>query len=107
MASQYRQVPLEEASPGMVLSDDVLDMHGHVLLAKGVVLTEAILLSLRRHDVALLPVVSEEVSQKERETEISGHEERLKRLFRKPCSGDDATALLEQHVRRFRLGDPT
>ena len=104
--AEYKQIPLEEALPGMVLSDDVLDMQGHVLLAKGVALTAMILAALRHHQVALLPIVSGKTSEKDREKELSMHEARLKRLFRKrDTDGDDATGLLERHMRRFRLGD--
>lgn len=107
MTGQYKLVPLKEALPGMVLSDDVLDMRGHILLAAGVVLTETILASLRHHHVSLLSIVAENISETDQQTEISGYEARLKHLFRiQDINGDDATSLLEQHVRRFRLGDP-
>jgi len=38
MAARYKQIRLEEAQPGMVLSDDLLDTKGNVLLPQGAVL---------------------------------------------------------------------
>lgn len=106
MGSPYRQITLDDARPGMVLSDDVLDLQGHVLLTKGMALTEPILASLRRHGVALVPVLAEDAPESAKESEIVHHEARLARLFRKRSIGSgDATALLEQCVRHFRLGD--
>jgi hypothetical protein len=108
MARHYKPVALDEAIPGMVLSDALLDNHGNVLLAEGVVLTEGILASLRRHRIATLPIKSDDVSADDEEAELVRHEQRLAKLFRKPSNAaDDATGLLQQYVQYFRLGEPS
>lgn len=106
MSSHYKQLPLDEVTPGMELSDDLLDSKGQVMLTQGTALTEATIAALRRHQVALVPITfDEEVSPESEEAELAHHEERLARLFRRPANDeDDATGILEQYVRYYRLG---
>jgi len=40
MSDSYELVPLAHLYPGMVLADALLDAHGNVLLAEGVLLRE-------------------------------------------------------------------
>ena len=105
MPAHYRQIALDEAKPGMVLSDDLLDHHGNVLLVQGCVLTNSMLAALRRHRVTMLPVLGDESSAADQEAERMRHENRLARLFRKPGdAAEDATGLLQQYVHYFRVG---
>ena len=53
MTSRSEQLELDKVSAGMVLSDDLLDSQGQILLPQGTSLTEATLASLRRHDVEI------------------------------------------------------
>lgn len=103
MASRSKQLGLDAVTPGMVLSDDLLDSHGQVLLPQGATLTEATLASLRRHAIDALPILCEPLSEAEVAAEQDRHQQRLTRLFRKHTN-DEATALLLEYVTRFRLG---
>jgi hypothetical protein len=105
MSGSYTYVPLPQLRTGMVLSDDLLDSNGNVLLARGMELTAAMMTSLQRHAVAAVPIACGAPEQHVL-SEIRKHDaQRLARLFRKPGSDDtDATGILHQYVRHFRLG---
>jgi hypothetical protein len=108
MPKRHKQVALQEATPGMVLSHDLLDTYGNILLVQGLVLTESTLASLRRHRIEMLPIECDDISPADEEAERARHEARLTKLFRKSSNdADDATGLLEQYVRYFRMGEPS
>ena len=48
--STIKQIPLEEAQPGMLLGDDLRDAAGQVLLPRGSELAESSLRSLARRE---------------------------------------------------------
>lgn len=103
MNAAHQMVSLENAIAGMVLSDDILDQQGHVLLAQGTVLTTATMVALARHGIALLPiVVSGEAAPEADEGAVSA---RLDYLFRGAAAApDSATAILHRYIADFRLG---
>jgi len=104
MSAAYQLTPLAETRPGMVLSDVVRDARGHVLLAQGIVLTEAMLGSLARHGVDLLPILQAVPAPPPIDPEaIQG---RLDHVFRKHDRddlGDWATGILRRYVEDYRL----
>ena len=51
MSRRNYQITLDEARPGMVLSDDLLDTLGQTLLPAGSILSDASIASLRRREV--------------------------------------------------------
>jgi hypothetical protein len=108
MTASYHQLPLAQVLPGMVLSDELLDVQGHVLLPQGTVLTEAMLALMPRHGIEVLPVVSETAaSDDELQATLQHQDQRIAHLFRKndPDSDSDwATGLLRRFVSDFRLG---
>ena len=108
MTGNYHQLAMAEVRPGMVLSDVLLDVQGHVLLPQGTVLTEAMLALMPRHGIAALPIAAgQQPSAAEQAAEREQHLERIARLFRKsdPDSDSDwATALLRRFVTDYRLG---
>jgi hypothetical protein len=107
MTSNYHQLTLAEVRPGMVLSDVLLDVQGHVLLPQGAVLTEAMLALMPRHGIAVLPIVKDEVSPEQAAATLDHHEARIAHLFRKNDADSDsdwATATLRRFVTDFRLG---
>jgi len=110
MTANYQHLALALVQPGMTLSDELLDVQGHVLLPQGTVLTEAMIALMPRHGIAALPIVIEAVaSQEELAAGIEYHEQRLARLFRRQDPDDDAdwaTALLRSFVTDYRLGMP-
>lgn len=107
MTASYQQRALAEVSPGMVLSDVLLDQQGHVLLPSGTVLTEAMLALMPRHGIAILPILSSEIPAAEVEATLQHYDARIAQLFRKNDPDDDAdwaTGLLRRFVREYRVG---
>lgn len=108
MTASYHQLALAQVQPGMILSDELLDMQGHVLLPQGTVLTEAMLALMPRHGIEVLPIASETAaSDDEVQARLQHHDERIAHLFRKNDTEDDgdwATTLLRRFVSDFRLG---
>lgn len=103
MNGTYQLTPLIDASPGMVLGDVLRDEKGNVLLAQGVVLTEAMLASLARHGVELLPILA---ARPEPAIDPAQVQARLDRVFRRHERGnhaDWATGILRQYVEDFRM----
>ncbi|MFA9217392.1 MAG: hypothetical protein ACEQSK_09825 [Sphingomonadaceae bacterium] len=107
MPASYQQLPLAQVQPGMVLSDELLDVQGHVLLPQGTVLTEAMLTLMPRHGIQMLPIASTAAaSDEELQATLQYHHERIAHLFRKNDSDDDsdwATTLLRRFVTDFRV----
>ena len=107
MTSNYQPLNLAEVRPGMVLSDELLDVQGHVLLPQGTVLTEAMLALMPRHGIAVLPILRDEVSPEAARATLSHHEARIAQLFRKNDADSDsdwATGTLRRFVSDYRLG---
>jgi hypothetical protein len=104
MSAPYQLTPLAETRPGMVLSDVVRDAKGNVLLAQGIVLTEAMLGALARHGVDMLPILQAVPAPPPIDPEaIQG---RLDHVFRKQDRddlGDWATGILRRYVEDYRL----
>jgi len=110
MAGNYHQLALAEVRPGMVLSDVLLDVQGHVLLPQGAVLTEAMLALMPRHGIAVLPIVREDVAPEQARAALAHHQARLDQVFRQNDAHSDsdwATALLRRFVTDFRLDRTT
>jgi hypothetical protein len=108
MTASYHQIPLEQVQPGMVLSDELLDLQGNVLLPQGTVLTAAMLTLMPRHGIQILPITrAVDVSADEAQATLAHYDQRIARLFRKNDPDDDsdwATGLLRRFVTDFRLG---
>jgi len=104
MSVPYHLTPLAETRPGMVLCDVVRDAKGNVLLAQGIVLTEAMLGSLARHGVDMLPILQAVPAPPPIDPEAV--QDRLDHLFRKHDRddlGDWATGILRRYVEDYRL----
>lgn len=95
---------LSRAKAGMVLSHELVDVNGLVLLAKGTVLTEALIASLHRHHVDAVAVVGN--SEPEPPPDPVAVQARLDHLFRHNDRSDDdpATSALRRYVEQYRLG---
>ncbi|WP_295998576.1 hypothetical protein [Rugamonas sp.] len=108
MTANYQHLALALVQPGMTLSDELLDVHGHVLLPQGTVLTGAMIALMPRHGIESLAVVSAvTVSAEEKAAGMRYHEQRIASLFRKQdpdADADWATGLLRRFVTDFRLG---
>ena len=107
MSRRSDRISLDEASPGMVLADDLLDEQGKILLPAGATLSESSIASLRRREIDTLPVCGEKVSEVDNAAAIEMHRQRLARLFRKHEEVELATEILRRFVSDFRLGAPS
>lgn len=110
MTRSYKLVLVGDIVPGMVLSDNLLDRHGKILLPKGTLLTEKLIESLRRHEIEMVPVCDEELSGDERQAKISKRQDRLIALFRKhnyDAPTENANDVLLQCMMDFRRGEDT
>lgn len=104
MSAEHRQLPLDEVHAGMVLSENVLDDNGVVLLSRGLTLSGSILAALARHGIATVPILFESAEEAEPGPDPSEQLARLAHLFRKQ-STDEASGILQQYVQYFRLGE--
>jgi hypothetical protein len=103
MINRCKQVDLDDAEPGMVLSEAVLDAQRTVLLPEATVLTESLLRSLERRGIEHVLVVDNDISQEEWEAECRRVQTRLDRLFR-GCRGKGASDVLLQRIAEYRMG---
>ena len=105
MTKHFVQTAIDDVVPGMILSDDLLDHQGHVLLAQGMTLSESTIEALRRHQVETVPITLGEITEAEQIVDAAHHAERLALLYRKLPEGEASAAdTLRQHIRDFRLG---
>jgi hypothetical protein len=102
MNSDTRLLPLNEALLGMIVSNDVLDTHGGLILGQGALVTEAILLSLQRRGIETLGIVSGKATVIDQDAEMERQRQRLVKLFRRRGAGL-ADKLLLQYVTQYRL----
>jgi hypothetical protein len=103
MRAGYKLITLAEAQPGMVLSDDLLDRLGNILLAKGTVLAAATISSLGRHGVGVVPVVAADRA----DPDPAQVQARLDHLFRGHARDDEndwAAGILRRYVEDYRIG---
>lgn len=103
MSDDHELVPVASALPGMVLSDELLDSNGLVLLAKGTVLSEAIIASFARHQIGMVPVARVEAH---RTPDTAAVQARLDVIFRRHDRDDDndwAGNLLRRYIEDYRL----
>ena len=107
MSAAYQHLALSEVKPGMILSDELLDRQGQVLLPKGAVLTAKTIALLPGHDIEMLAVLSNgPTDDREKTPDASVIERRLARLFRKNDIDDHddwATGILRRYMLDYRL----
>lgn len=102
MTGKYRELALDEAVAGMVLAASVLDHQGQVLLPAGATLTEAMLTSMRRRDIASVQLHGEVLTPQQREAGRARIASQLQVLFRR--SGRTAAdAALLRGLQAYRL----
>ena len=107
MTASYQHLALADVQPGMVLSDELLDVHGKVLLPEGTVLTTEILALMPRHGITALPIALPEKSPVEQAADHARQLERIAHLFRlhDPDDGEEWGAnALRRLVTEYRVG---
>jgi hypothetical protein len=108
MSSAYQHLALADVRPGMVLSDELLDRQGQVLLPQGAVLTAPIIALLPRHGIEALAVLRQNDGGAD-SAEAPDHaalQQRLAHLFRHSDvdNHDDwATGILHRYMEDYRL----
>ncbi|SHG37459.1 hypothetical protein [Massilia sp. CF038] len=107
MSAAYQHLALSEVKPGMVLSDELLDQQGQVLLPKGAVLTARTIALLPGHGIDSLAVLrADALDTPAAPLDAAAIEARLAHLFRRhdpSLEHDWATALLRRYITDFRL----
>jgi hypothetical protein len=106
MSAAYQHLALTEVKPGMILSDELLDQQGQVLLPKGAVLSAKTIALLPGHGIDMLAVLRSDGGVAEQRPDASTIERRLHKLFRKndPDDHDDwATGILRRYMVDYRL----
>lgn len=107
MSAPYQHLALSQVQPGMILSDELLDKQGQVLLPKGAVLSAKTIALLPGHGIDMLAVLRPEgEAEPAAPLDVAAIELRLARLFRKVDSADEAWAsgILQRYLRHYRLG---
>jgi hypothetical protein len=108
MTATYRHLPLADVQAGMVLSDELLDQQGQVLLPAGTVLTEKMLQRLPAHGVESLAVVDDTPADPvQSAAQRQAQRERIAQLFRHHAADDGedwAANALRALVTDFRVG---
>ena len=108
MTGTYRHLPLADVQPGMVLSDELLDKQGQVLLPAGAVLTEGMLARMPGHGIESLAVVDDSPPDPaQAAAQRAAQLARIAVLFRRhdPADVEDAAAnTLRTLVTAFRVG---
>lgn len=104
MINRHKAVAIDDALPGMILSLDVLDARGGMLVPKATVLSDAMLTSLRRRGIDLFHVADDALCVEDQAAESERVRSRLDVLF-KNCEGDRVRTLLRQEIMTYRLGE--
>jgi hypothetical protein len=111
MTGLHQHMALAQVRAGMVLSDELLDLQGKVLLPRGTVLSATMLAALQRHDIEALPIMLQAtLSEQEVACALQQHRQRIAHLFRKndPADQSDAaTSTLRRLMLEFRLDTET
>ena len=111
MTGLHQHMALAQVRAGMVLSDELLDPQGKVLLAGGTVLSSEMLAALQRHAIEALPIMLKAtLSEQEVTCALQQHRQRIAHLFRKHDpfdESDPATSALRRLVLDFRLNTKT
>ena len=107
MSAAYQHLALSQVKPGMILSDDLLDQQGQVLLPKGAVLSARTIALLPGHGIELVAVLVPWGAGPAVTPDEDAILRRQARLFRKNAVPDDdawATSILQRYILDFRLG---
>lgn len=105
MSAAYQHLALTDVKPGMILSDELLDQQGHVLLPKGAVLNAKTIALLPSHGIDMLAVLCSGGAARAA-PEPAVIEQRLAKLFRKNDPDDHAdwaSVLLRRYISDYRL----
>jgi hypothetical protein len=106
MSAAYQHLAVADLRPGMILSDELLDGQGHVLLPRGAVLSAATIAQLERHGIESIAVQAPGEAAEAPVADPAAVQQRLAHLFRKndiDNQNDWATGILRRYVEDYRL----
>lgn len=103
MINRYKEIPIDDASAGMVLFDDVCDAKSGILLPASTVLSNDMLTSLRRRGTTTLQVFDNALSEQEWTIECDRVRSRMAYLFRH-CGDNRPCLFLREQMLQYRLG---
>ena len=110
MNTYRNRLPLDQATPGMTLSEPLCDAKGDVLLPQGATLTAAVLAALERRGIDSLPIAinddAEQLSDAELEALRERARERIASLFRH-CGEEGTMGILKQYITNLRMNKPS
>ena len=105
MSAAHQHLALAEIRPGMILSDELLDEQGHVLLPRGAVLNAATIALMPRHGIESVAVLMPGAAG-ESAADPAAVQQRLAHLFRKndiDNQNDWATGILRRYIEDYRM----
>jgi hypothetical protein len=109
MTNLHNRLPLDQATPGMTLSEPLRDARGEVLLPQGATLTAAVLAALERRGIDSLPIAHNDdaapLSDAELEALRERARERIAYLFRH-AGEHGAGDTLRQAILNLRMDRP-
>jgi hypothetical protein len=104
MRIAHQHLGLDQLTPGMTLSDDLIDRQGQVLLRQGTVLSEQIINLLPRHGIERVSVICEQPAGAA--ADPAAVAARLDWLFRKaerPEADNWGSQVLRGYMEDYRL----
>jgi hypothetical protein len=110
MHKKHHYVHVSKINAGMILSENLLDKLGHVLLPAGTELTESTIKSMAHHDeIHQLAIVSEDnnVDTENGDTESEMQQKKIERLgtiFRHAPLGEPSDTL-KSYIEKYRRND--
>ena len=107
MNAAYQHLALIDVKPGMVLSDELLDRQGQILLPKGAVLTAQTIALLPNHGIGMLAVLRDAApGPLTGSADALAVEARLQQVFRHndvDNHDDWASGILRRYMLDYRL----
>jgi hypothetical protein len=98
------RLTLAQATPGMILADDILDSGGNLLLKGGTSLSESMLTSLQRYQLGSFTVIGEESDAVDDSVARERVQTRLAHLFRH-CADDNPSRTLRAWIGEYCAGE--
>lgn len=106
MSVAYQHLALAALRPGMILSDELLDGQGQVLLPRGAVLTAATIALFPRHAIEAVAVLAAPGAMPAPAADPAAVLQRIAHLFRNndiDNHDDRATGILRRYIEDYRL----
>nr|WP_315487365.1 hypothetical protein [uncultured Undibacterium sp.] len=105
MSKKHHFIPVSKLRAGMILSENLLDKLGHILLPSGTELTENTIKAMAHHEVHQLAVFSDSIDDDENDnSDIELQQKKIAKLgaiFRHAPVGEP-TDMLKMYVEKYR-----